>query len=985
MTGYRLESGGLINRREPVAFVFNGRRLLGYRGDTVASAMIANGVQLVGRSFKRHRPRGIMTAGPEEPNALLGLGEGDRFEPNTRATQVQLYPGLVARSQNHWPSLNFDAMGLIDVFASMVPAGFYYKTFKWPAKTWPLYERVIRRAAGLGNPPRDPDPDDYEERYLHVDLLVIGLGAAGIAAATAATRAGLRVAAVEADAIAGGHLLGKRSIINGLPASGFAATAIARLQDAGTKVLLRTTVFGAYEQGLFGAVERLLEPGQPNPMLTPAQRLWRIRTKAAVLASGSIERPLVFPDNDRPGVMLAHAAQAYVNRFAAAPGKVAVLATNNDAAYEAMADAVDAGMAGATIIDTRKEEAIAAWALELASRRNIEVIPQACVGGVGGSHSVRNVTVSKSGKPASEVACDTLLVSGGYTPTVHLYAQARGRLSFEDKRAALLPSDPSQPFAVAGSAAGIESIGGCWEHGWRSASLVAAQMGKTPADLEQLDLERRGWGVAPEVVSIKGRASKHAFVDHQNDVTVADLKLAVQEGYESVEHLKRYTTLGMGTDQGKTSNVIGLGLLANLRGVSTADVGTTTYRPPYTPVTLSALAVGRVGKDAAVTRRTPVFKAQEAQHAVFQETGHWLRARYYPRNQESLHTATLREASAVRTAVGLYDGSSLGKVEIAGPDAVPFLEAMYAMPVAKLGVGRARYAVMLREDGFVLDDGTLWRFSANRFFATLSTARTEQVVRHLEFYRDTVLAELEVDLTDVTEQWSVMVMAGPKSEELLRSKFPEAPQLRAQGVAEWRGEGGTYRLARISYSGEKAYELYVPASIASPLWSALEATARDLGGGAYGLEALEWLRIEKGHIAVGAEINGRTLGVDLGLSRWLKATGYVGASALDKPAFRDPNRLQLVGLVSVDNAPIPEGAALVGLHSDGKDAGPLGHVTSSAFSVGRGWSIALGLLAGGHQRHGEEVIAWSPLRNRRARVRIGPPCSFDPEGTRLAK
>ncbi|MDX2238711.1 MAG: 2Fe-2S iron-sulfur cluster-binding protein [Hyphomonadaceae bacterium] len=973
MSAYRLADGGAIDRDRVVRFTFNGRAMSGFSGDTLASALLGAGVMLVGRSFKRHRPRGVLSAGPEEPNALVGVGEGGRFEPNTQATQIRLYPDLIARSQNHWPSLGFDALAALDAASALFPAGFYYKTFKSPLRAWPLYERVIRALAGLGEPPKLPDPDSYGERFAHADVLVVGLGPAGLAAARAAAEAGLRVIAVEQDFRPGGALLAAATRINGAPSDLFVDQQASALREAGARVLTRTTAFGVYDHGLVGLVERLAEPGQ-TPSGAIAQRLWKVRAGRIILAAGAIERPLTFADNDRPGVMLAHAGAAYAQRYAVAAGRRVLFVASSDADYAALDALLRCGVSVCAVIDPREMAAIAPPARVIAARAGEHRTETTVIGALGGAR-VEGARVRRRGVDGT-LDGDAMLVAGGWTPTIHLHAHMRGALAYDAARGVFLPQSETDTVRAVGACAGVASTAQCWRDGWRAGADAARALGRSAPDDPSPEIdapldEHDGFALP---IPPRG-ADKQAFVDFQNDVTMADIALAAREGYRAVEHLKRYTTLGMGADQGKTSNLIGLHALAATREATPGSIGLTTYRPPFTPVTLSALAHDQTGANLEPTRRSPIFDDLVAAGAVMQTSGLWLRPRYFATHGETLHEAALHEARAVRTAVGVADASTLGKIEIAGPDAGALIDLAYATGVRTLQVGKARYAVMLNDDGFVYDDGTIWRLGAERYLATASTARTAGVLQRLTFLRDVVAPHYDVDVFDATEAWAALVVAGPRAADVLRATLGDVPPMAPQAVVETPA----LRIARISYSGEHAYELYCRPDAASALWRNLHAAARAAQGALYGLEALEWLRIEKGHVAVGAEIDGRTSATDLGLKAFIKKAPHAGARAAQRPAFTAEGRWRLVGLRSAYGADIPEGAPLV------DDAGEqCGRVTSSGFGVGVGGAVALGLMRDGPAHHGAIVTAASATRRRHVRVRVGPSCAYDPEGARLA-
>ncbi|WP_373475862.1 2Fe-2S iron-sulfur cluster-binding protein [Sphingorhabdus sp.] len=907
-----------------ISFTFDGKHYHARKGDTLAAALLANGIGLVGRSFKYHRPRGIMTAGIEEPNALVTVGEAGRAEPNTRATDVFVYDGLVAKSQNRWPSLSFDLGALFGLAAPVFSAGFYYKTFFGSAKRWMFYEYFIRKAAGLGNAPRDVDPDRFSQRAAFCDVLVVGAGPAGIAAALEATEAGKRVILVEQDSIMGASLIRDPQALDSL----WVEECAERIRAAGGHILTRTTASGYWEHNLVTLSQRLAEPGQV-PSRGVAQRLWHVRANEVILATGSIERPMAFAHNDRPGIMLSQAARTYARRFGVLPGKRVVIATNNDDAYQTALALKASGAQIVAILDARPAPAGQAYGLPVCN----DAIPFSTE---GNRHCLKSVTAKVGGISKSWDA-DLLAVSGGFTPVIHLHMQSGGTLKWNDAAQAFVPDRSLQNVKTVGGAASPEPT-----------------FTLTP--------------ISPP---------KKSFIDFQNDVTLADVDLAWAEGYRSVEHLKRYTTLGMATDQGKTSNMAALSRLAEKQGVAIPEAGLTTFRPPYTPVTMGLLA-GAGAKDAgAHKRRLALYDVHAAKNPIWQPLGYWFRPRAYPMAGESLAEAAMREARSVRTAVGMTDVSTLAKFEVSGPDGVTLLETACATSVGKLAVGRGRYTFMLREDGFVFDDGTVWRLDENRYLLTSSTGGADRMATHLSYVRNYLHPELRVSVVNVQEHHAGIAIAGPKAKSVLAKLIGEEPPRHMSTVAAKIADVAVLVLAA-SYSGERAFEIYVDARNAEPVWAHCETTVVAEGGCLYGLEAMEFLRIEKGHLVVGGEIDGRMSPQDLALDKMLnKAGGFIGAAGLSRPALSEVGRRQLVGLEAIEGS-IPEGSMLV--TADGQS--PEGHVSASAFRIVNGGSIALGQLAGGFLRGGEELIATSPTRGQRARVRVVPPHFYDSAGER---
>jgi heterotetrameric sarcosine oxidase alpha subunit len=970
----RLLAGGRIDRSQPVDFTFDGRELTGFRGDTLASALLANGVNLVGRSFKYHRPRGIFSAGAEEPNALVTLGIGGRREPNLPATTLELADGMIAESQNRWPSLAFDVQSVNGLFAPFLSAGFYYKTFMGPTRrAWMFYEHFIRKAAGLGRAGTEPDPDRHEVRHAFCDVAIVGGGPAGLSAARAAAMAGARVTLVEQDFLLGGQLLAERP--GGTAASWLSETEAALQTLENVSLMPRTAAFGVYDGNVLGLVERD-QTGGARQILT------MLRARAIVFATGAIERPLVFSNNDRPGVMLASAARTYFNRFAVLPGRRAVVATTNDSAWRTAFDLTVAG-AEVTVADLRPTPA--PYLLAEAARLGIAVHTGARIAGLRGSHRVRSARIATAGGQP-EIACDLVCVSGGWSPTVHLTSHLGVRPTYCDNIDGFVPGAlPTGQFG-AGANTGQYATAEAIEAGQRAGIEAAALCGKSGRAPSPAKLDLRDMVSSPLRDPAPAGRGK-AFVDLQMDVTAADIELAHREGYESVEHLKRYTTLGMGTDQGKTSNFAALAAMAALRNATIPDTGTTTFRPPYTPIAIGAFAGRATGHHFKPFRRTPMHGWHMANGAEMLELGLWMRPWFYRASGRDVNEAYVAEMRNVREAAGLMDISTLGKIDVQGPDAATFLDRVYANGFAKLPVGRARYGVMLRDDGIVFDDGTTTRLSEHRFFMTTSTARAADVLSRLEFLLDTAWPDLRVAVTSVSDEWAAMSVAGPKSRGILAAAFPDLDisneALPHMGCLEATFEGRTLRIIRLSYSGERAYEVYVGTAAGEKTWTRLLEAGAPFGAKPYGVEALGALRVEKGHVA-GPEIDGRTTLDDLGLGRMVgKRAGFVGDVLRRRPAFLAPDRQRLVGLECAETGKRLRGGAILFLPNDKIEGHGRGRVTSITFSPELDRYVGLALLAGDAAVEGSEVVAAYPMKAETVRARIVSPVFLDPKGERL--
>lgn len=996
---YRAGDGGLIDRDRPLNFRFDGNAYEGYEGDTLASALLANGVRLFGRSFKYHRRRGVMGLGFEEPNAMVRLRTEPRSEPNVRATQAELYDGLYAESQNRWPSLEFDVGAINNVASRLLPAGFYYKTFMWPGSWWMFYESFIRRAAGLGKPSLNPDPDVYAKRFAHCDVLVVGSGPAGIAAARSAAAAGVKVMLIEDDFRVGGSLLSQPGQVDGQDGADWADSAVAELESKdNVRVMRRSVAFGYYDQNLIAVCERLSDHMPEPPEHQPRQRVWWIRARQVVLASGAIERPLVFSNNDLPGVMLASAAQGYANRFAVRCGDNAVLFANNDQAYAAAGDLHKAGVRVHAVVDPRAGGA--SDAVRQLLPHGIEVLTGHVVSRAVGKKSVQGVAISpyfadKNSVGSNEriIECDLLCMSGGYNPSVHLFSQSQGKIRYDEALATFVPDEATQAQFSAGAANGTFDLGEVLKAGNQAGvDAAAAAAGKRRKNVPAP--EATGDNPTQEALlpvwSVPLPADHHGkrFVDFQNDVTADDVGLAAREGYLSVEHLKRYTTLGMGTDQGRTSNVNGLAIMGSLTGRSIPEVGTTTFRPPFAPITLGALASKEVGEHFAPVRRTPMHDWHANAGAPFVTVGPWMRPQYYPRPGEGMMDTINREAMGVRNSVGMVDVSTLGKIEVRGRDAAEFLERVYINRWTTLKVGRVRYGFMLREDGFVMDDGTTTRIGENEFYMTTTTGGAGPVMAHLEKYAQTVWPELHVHLTSVSDQWGGFAIAGPKARDVLELAC-DGVDVSNEGLpfmayAEATVKGMPVRIFRMTFSGELAYEVHMGADHSTAVWEAFMEAGEPFGIFPYGTEAMAVLRIEKGHV-VAAELDGTTVPADFGFDGMYsrKESDFIGRRSLDRPGLDGSNpRKGLVGLTSLNGEHIPRGAQLITNPTKPKPIKMYGHVTSTTYSPNLKQEIALALLENADTWRGKTLYAASPLADSFVPVRVGHPVFIDPEGRR---
>ena len=992
---YRLDNIGYINRDKKISFTFNGKKYFGYEGDTLASALLANGIHLVGRSFKYHRPRGFFGAGVDEPNAKVQLYKGAKTEPNANATEVELVEGLIVKSQNCWPSVSFDFGAINNLFQKFFPAGFYYKTFMWPKSFWyKVYEPIIRKAAGLGVAPLKPDPDRYEHKYEYCDVLIAGSGPSGLASALAAAKNGARVILAEDKSRFGGSLLVDEVTIGNKKGKEWADEAISQLKSMPNVIVKnRSQVFGYYDHNMMVMFEKTRDHIENPNKFTPRQKLWYIRAKEIVISTGSLERPLIFGNNDRPGILLSSAAKEYLKVYGVLVGRKPIIFTNNDSAYDTAIEFKKNGI-NPLVVDTRTNSDSSV--ISEAKNLNIDIKFSHGIANTKGHLKVNSATIGKFNSDKSsyenleEVSCDCICVSGNWTPTVHLSSQSGNKLKFNETIDAFIPSQSRQKESTIGSANGSFTLKQALEDGFNKGFELSNKITNKNSKSTAPTSNERSYGEHDKFWCMPLPKNKHykRFVDFQNDVAVSDIELAVREGFRSIEHVKRYTTLGMATDQGKTSNLNGLQLVSNIEGKIVPEVGHTTFRPPYTAVTIGTIVGREVGKHYRPTRKSPMHEWHEKNNAVFVDAGLWLRPRYYKQDNESLEEAAKREANNVRKNVGVCDVTSLGKIDIKGPDTAEFLNRIYTNAWMKLPVGKARYGVMLREDGIVFDDGTTTRISENHFHMTTTTAQAVNVLAHLEYYLQVVWPELNVNVLSTTEQWAGAALAGPNSRELLSKLFPETNILNEalpfMGYKESDLFDVPARIFRISFSGELAYEINVESSYGTFMWEKIIEFGQEMNIEPYGTEALSTLRIEMGHVA-GSELDGRTIPYDVSLEGMLsKKKDFIGKRSLTREAFLNPKREKVVGVIPLDKkTTIPEGSHLV---KDGNASLPnpkLGHVSASCWSVEYNNPFSLAIIQDGKNRIGEKLYAVSPLNNKNIAVEIVSSHYVDPKGERV--
>jgi len=998
MTAKRLKHGGLIDRQKTLNFTWDGHHLSGFQGDTLASALLANNQQIVSRSFKYHRPRGIMSSGVEESGALVTVGGGAYRDPNVRATTQALYNGLIAKGQNAWPSVRHDLGAINTVFSPFLSAGFYYKTFmghpffEWGKGTglWMQYEKIIRKAAGMGTASRIADPDKYEHGHSFCDLLIVGAGPAGLSAAIAADNLGLDVLLVEQDEKLGGDLLGQSS------AQEQRSRLIAELNRSKVRVMLRTTAFGLYDNGTAGLVERVTDHLSQTARHIPRQRFWTVRAKQTILATGALERHIAFDNNDRPGIMTATAGRNYLNRYAVLAGQQIVIATNNDSAYPTAVDLSSAG-AKVTLLDARGQ--VADSVSEAVKAQGIEVKHNMAPLSAKGTKHIKAIELASNTSGDWQLSgkqnCDLLLVSAGWSPIVNLISHRGVRPTWQADNACFIVDEPFDGIATVGSASGLWNTKDCQDSALIAVEAAANAIGRGDKTHSQnttpIAPPIGGWQTPIEPlyeVKIAGRKSK-SFVDLQHDVTCEDVRLAHREGFQSVEHLKRYTTLGMANDGGKMGNIIGLALMADALGKEIPAVGTTVFRPPYTPVAIGALSGRSVRENFRPLRRTPMHDWNVTQGATMTMAGLWHRPWYFAQEGEGISEAYIREATTVRKSVGLCDVTSLGKIAIQGPDATELLNRIYTNPFAKLPIGKARYGIMLRDDGIVMDDGTTWRLSETDYFMTTTTAHAAKVMVFLEELLQTRWPDLRAHVTSVSEQWAGCAVAGPKARDVLKACVEDATMMSNEafpfmGVRETLLKGGIPgRIARISFSGEMAYEVYVPSDYGPAMMGLLYDQVLNHKGSLYGLEALNTLRIEKGHVT-GSELDGRVTIDDAGLGKMASSNkAYIGSALRQRPELMRDDRPQLVGYFPKNKNETFNSGSIV-CHTGEVSGLGEGWISSVTHSPELGHWIGLGFIAGGLAAwQGRTAMAADPVRNKQIEVEIVSPHMVDSSGEKM--
>ena len=995
----RLKNNKNLDPKNRISFYFDGKKYYGLKGDTLASALLANNIHLVGRSFKYHRPRGLLSAGPEEPNGIVQLEKGNITEPNRRITEVLLYEGLSATSQNRWPNIKFDFGAINDLLSPLFPAGFYYKTFMWPPTFWKKYEFFIRHAAGLGKSPQTDDPHQYEHFHYHCDILIVGSGVSGLYSAEMATEQGLKVLLVEQEDELGGHLLSEHveeNQINNLSLIKWKDNVINNLKTkTNIKIIKSTTLFAYMHYNYLLAIQTINPNVDLKTKNKTRQIIWKIRAKKVILATGSIERPLTFDNNDRPGVMLANSASKFLNYYGIKIAKEIVVFTNNDSAYQTAIDFHNKGIKVNAIIDIRAF--IESDIIKKATSIGIKIYHNHAVTNTKGRLKIKSIIINKIDNDVKKIIgdpirikCDLLCVSGGWTPTVHLFTQSRGKLIYRENDGSFIPNQSFQNTVSIGSCNGTFALNDILDETFLKVSKILTNLEnyteknqKYKSRFVKIDNHKHAWLIP----STKHIGKTKMFIDLQNDVTAKDIKVALREGFQSIEHVKRYTTTGMATDQGKTSNINALGIISETTNKKIEDLGTTTFRLPYTPVTFGALAGRHIKEFFDVVRKTPMHSWHEENSALFEDVGQWKRAWYYPQSNENMYSAVNREVKATRDSLGILDASTLGKIDIKGRDIAEFLNRIYTNGWSKLEIGKCRYGLMLGDDGMVIDDGVTTRIDENHYIMSTTTGNAASVMSKLEDWLQTEWPDLQVYLTSVTEQYGTISLNGPNARKVMQKISPSHdfskenfPHMSFQNV---NIDNVSCRVMRISFTGELCYEINVPSSYANSAWKKCFEAGKVFDITPYGTEAMHVLRAEKGFVIVGQETDGSVTPVDLDMS-WIiskKKYDFIGKRALYRSDTIKKDRKQLVGLLTEDpNKVLDEGAQLVEKETS-LPMKMVGHVTSSYYSPNLGRSFALALVRGGINKKGYKLLA--PQLNETIKVKITSPVFIDPSNERI--
>ncbi|MDB9704787.1 sarcosine oxidase subunit alpha family protein [bacterium] len=995
----RIKTSNFIDETTKIAFKFNNKTYYGFKGDTLASALLSNDVHLVGRSFKYHRPRGIMTAGSEEPSAIVQVNNNTAItEPNVRATEIEIYDGLEATSQNCWPSVNFDIGGINNFISPLLPAGFYYKTFMWPANFWEKYEFLIRHSAGLGKSPTEPDPDIYEHKYVHCDVLVIGAGVAGILAAKTAAKNELKTLLLDEKNELGGTTIYQDTDhikINNQNSSIWLENEINDLKKIDNlEIKTRTSVAAYHGYNYLLARENLTDHLPHSDKRNKVrQRLLKIRAKKVIVATGALERPLIFNNNDRPGIMLASAVKKYADYYGVATGQKNIFFTNNDTAYEAAISLIKKGINVDAIIDIR-EKSSTEFTKE-AQNLGVKLYNSYTVVDTGGYKRINKITIMKLSKDGQSFSgsdkiilnCDCLSIAGGWTPAVHLFTQSGGKLKFRDEDQVFIPNKYSSDQISIGSCNGDFEIDDVITSSVKS---IKEFLNINETEYDNLEIKcpkdkdfRNIWLLPSD--KILGKIKP--FVDYQNDATAKDIKLALKEGFRSIEHVKRYTTTGMGTDQGKLGNMHALGIIAETAGVKMGELGTTTFRPPYTPLTFGTIVGRNVGEFFDTFRRTPMNDWHIENKAEFENVGQWKRAWYYPKNNETMHEAVQRESKAARESAGILDASTLGKIDIQGSDASEFLNRVYTNAWSKLAIGKCRYGLMLNEDGMVYDDGVTTRLDENHYIMTTTTGGAANVLGKLEDYLQTEWPELDVYLSSVTDHYATASICGPNSKKILKKLAPDLdlsdenfPHMSFKNV---KIDNIKCRIMRISFTGEHSYEINIQANYGEALWKKCMEAGEEFNITPYGTETMHLLRAEKGFIIVGQDTDATMTPIDLQMD-WIvskKKYDFIGKRSLYRSDTMREDRKQLVGLLTDNPSEVLEEGAQIIANINQKPVEMLGHVTSSYYSPNLNKSIALAVVRGGKNMLGQKLFI--PMENKNINVTIVNPVFFDKENERL--